>query len=71
MWFSYSDGKKSSKKQKVDVKDQPESGKDPSKKEANKMTLQQPKADKKETTEKKSIEQRVQPISLHSLSCDM
>lgn len=53
-----SDGKKSSKKQKVDVKDQPESGKDPSKKEANKMTLQQPKADKKETTEKKSIEQR-------------
>lgn len=51
----------------MDTTVQSESGKDPSKKEANKMTLLQPKADKKDATEKKSIELRVRPISLHSL----
>ena len=51
----------------MDAKVQSESGKDPSEKEANKMTLQQPRADKKEASEQKNVEQRVQPLSPYSM----
>lgn len=60
--------KRVAKKQKMELKVPAENLKDPAKKEAHKLTLQQQRDDRTEAIEKRSKEQRVQPISFLPLS---